>query len=250
MLLRTLLLLLSAGAMIASANTFLFTVTPNTLVGDPLQFEIFQATLTTPTAGNSNYVLTVQTNYGVPIPGSSDTPPVSAVVPQVLYQGALYSISDFLISWDGMDYGVVLGAHDGYVAGNLYQAPGFQTSLQVTGTGFGTSRASIPVLLDAGGSFAGTGAESGSLTGNGVTTGLYTIVDTFAAPPGFLLDGNFNIIMSSFVCANDLITGSGNSGQVPEPSTIFQCIPALLLIGFGAARQALRTRKAARRSDL
>jgi hypothetical protein len=237
MLSRTLLLLFSAGVMVASATKFQFVFLPDLsaypIIGQATEFEIFQVELTLPTIGDPDYILSVETNYPAPI-----QPGTPAVIPPVLFMGGYYSMSDFLITWNGGYYGVVLGAHDDYVAGDLYQAAGFQTSYQVLGL-LNSSLRDDPVLLDSGGSPAGYGSVGVSVTGDGVTTGMYTIVDKFTAPPGFLMNGEFDIIMSSFVCANGLIIGSDDA--VPEPGTLFECIPALLLIGYGLARRAGRT---------
>ena len=89
------------------------------------------------------------------------------------------------------------------------------------------------VLLDAGGSLAGNGSLSGAETGNGVTTGLYTLTDDFSAPPGFLSTGEFGIQISSYVCANGYITGTGSfpGEPVPEPGTFLLLAPALIMLG-------------------
>jgi hypothetical protein len=210
------------------ANTISFTGPSDTIIGDPLEFDIFGVQLTQPTAGNPDWVLMIETNYGVPIPGSTD------VVPAYPYgNGVSYGMGDFLITWDGNDYGIVLTPHDGYAAGDLYKVSGFQTSGEVMGIGV-SPRPFHPVLIDTGGSLQGIGFLSGAKTGNGTTSALYTITDTFSAPANFLSDGNFSIDISSYVCANGYITGTGQPPpppSVPEPSTFALMLPALLLIG-------------------
>ncbi len=78
------------------------------VIGDPLSFKIFGAQLTQPTLGNSDWVLTIETNYGVTLPGSPN------VIPDYTYNQIEYGIGDFLIAWNGNDYGIVLSPHDSY----------------------------------------------------------------------------------------------------------------------------------------
>jgi hypothetical protein len=206
------------------------------IIGDPLVYEVFNAQLTAPTAGNPNWMLTIQTNYGDPlldlIPGSPD------VVPTFLYEpgGSAFSMGDFLFTWNGSFYGVVLHPHDGYQAGNLYQASGFQTSGQLmAGKTFNIVNATFPIWLAAGGTQQGTGTLTGAVTGDGVNTGKYTLTANFSAPAGFLGTGSFGIDFSSYVCGNGVLIGSftsGGGGDVPEPTTLLLCLPGLLLVGF------------------
>lgn len=231
MITRAFFLLLSMGVTVSLADTFVFTST-YPVVGPPQEFQIFQVSLTTPTSGNV-YSLSIQTNYGATIPGTT------AVVPDYQYSdGNFYGMSDLLINWEGSYYGIVLSAHDGYVAGDMYQASGFQTSAQVLDNRFDPVP-NVPVLLDAGGTLKGTGTESGSVTGNGVTTGMYTVNVQFTAPTGFLSTGYFYITASSYICANGLITGEG--GDVPEPGTWLLFTPALVALGFKSWRARRRS---------
>jgi hypothetical protein len=208
------------------ANTISFTGPSDTIIGDPYYYDIFGVQLTQPTGGNPDWVVTIETNYPETIPGSPD------VVPLYSYNGTLYGMGDLLFTWNGNDYGIVLTPHNGYAAGDLYEASGFQTSGQVMGIA-NSPRPEVPVLLDAGGSLAGNGSLSGAETGNGVTTGLYTLTDDFSAPPGFLSTGEFGIQISSYVCANGYITGTGSfpGEPVPEPGTFLLLAPALIMLG-------------------
>ncbi len=176
-----LLLLLTTFGMASFANTISFTGPSDTIIGDPYYYDIFGVQLTQPTGSNSDWVATIETNYPETIPGSPD------VVPPYVYNGTPYGMGDLLFTWNGNDYGIVLTPHNGYAAGDLYEASGFLTSGQVMGAA-ASPRPSVPVLLAPGGSLAGVGFLSGAETGNGVTTGLYTVTDDFSAPAGFLFD--------------------------------------------------------------
>ena len=66
-------------------------------------------------------------------------------------------------------------------------------------------------------------------TGDGITSAMYTIVETFDAPAGFLRNSPFYIEYSSYVCANSYV--SGNSNDVPEPGTMLLTGAVLLWIG-------------------
>jgi hypothetical protein len=94
-------------------------------------------------------------------------------------------------------------------------------------------RGAHDVLIDPGGALLGVGFLSGAKTGNGTTSALYTITDEFSAPANFLATGEFGIDVSSYVCANGYIVGTGNNGgnppPVPEPGTFLLVAPALLL---------------------
>jgi len=43
---------------------------PLCIIGDPAEFLVTDATLTTPEGGNPNWILEIQTNYGVPLSGT------------------------------------------------------------------------------------------------------------------------------------------------------------------------------------
>lgn len=219
------------------------------VIGDPATYAPFSASITQPTASNSQYILTIQTNYGDPaknlIPGIPD------VVPSFVYESALgnsFFIGDFIMTVNGAIYGVVLHPHDGYAAGSLYLASGYQTSSQLlTGKAINIPNPNGNVLIAAGGTLAGVGTLTGAQTGNATTTAKYTLTDQFSAPANFLPTGtNFGIYFTSYACANGVLTGSGSftgaggGGQVPEPGTLALCAPILLLLaGFQAARRRM-----------
>jgi hypothetical protein len=224
------------------------TADPNCVLGDPLSFEAFSVTLTQPTATNPNFVAVINTNYPETIPGGS-----TLIPPHVFGSGiGPFSISDLLLVWKGVEYGLVLSPHinggpvDGYVAGGLYKSPGnYQTSGDVMGVQ--SPNPSHPVWLAASAnpsaSQIGSGTVTAAQTGNGVTSGKYTITIQFSAPAGFLGDGDFLVDFTSWVCANGLVTGPGSfttggeTGAIPEPGSLLLCIPALLFFGVRLARQ-------------
>jgi hypothetical protein len=186
--------------------------------------------------GDPDFLLTIETNYGAAIPGSPD------VIPSFLVGGVPYEIGDFLISWEGNSYAIVLSDHDGYTAGNLYAASGFQSSGQVLPL---SPRPLYPVWLDGGGTQEGAGALSGAQTGDGTTSALYTITDSFSAPAGFLASGDLTVDFSSAICANGFLTGTVDFASVPppsvpEPGTVFLLIPALAALPFLRRRKKRR----------
>jgi len=233
LLLRRISILVSifTSALIASSITIEgpFGATDGSVIGDHSKFDIESATLTQPTTTGGDWTVTIDTNYGTALPGSPD------VVPDFTDFGVTLAAADFLISWNGGDYAVVLNAHGGYGAGNLYQGSGFLTAQQVLG--LSTSQyiyhSTDDVWLAGGGTLQGAGTVSAAPLGDGTTEAEYAITDTFAAPAGFLASGDFTIQMSSADCANGYMTGTGNfgggtsgGGQLPEPATALLVAPA------------------------
>ena len=210
-----------------------FGPTDSTVTGPNLYFDIEDATLTQPTVPGGDWTLTVHTNYGAGLPG-----PPGNVIPS----WRTYAASDFLISWDGGYFGVVLGAHDNYQAGDLYQSTGFLTAGQVRGIPTNPNDFPLYVWLNGGGTLLGNGVVSAAAYGDGVTQASYTITDTFKAPAGFLQSGAFTIYMSSADSAFGFMTGSGlfsavsdpTPGQspTPEPGTLCLFASGLLLIAY------------------
>jgi hypothetical protein len=227
-----LLSLFIATTLVAFGSTVTLTGPTLPIIGNPLDFKAFSVSITQPTSGNT-WLVNIQTNY----PGSLPNPGDPSIIPPAPYSnGLLYTMSDFLIQWQGNDYGLALTDHDGLTHGNLYQVNGYFTSLDVMGAGV-TPRPSIPVLLLPPGTLIGTGTMSVAKTGDGVNTALYTITDRFTAPSNFLSTDVFQIIYSSYVCANGVIMGP----SVPEPSTFALSLPALLVFGYFGRR--IRARK-------
>lgn len=132
----------------ASADTFTFQgpfgPTDGSVVGPVAEFALQDVSLTTPSAPAGEWTVTIHTNYGAPLPG-----PPGDVIPD----WGSYAAADFLISWNGGFYGIVLHSHDGYTAGDLYQANGFQTAGQVRQDPSSDPVENRDVWLDAGGSW-------------------------------------------------------------------------------------------------
>ncbi len=216
--------------------------------GAPI-YEVFSLTITAPTAPTGLWSVTIDTDYGTSIAGDTSIPAY-----EYLQTSASFGIGDVLFSWNGNDYGLVLTPHDGYSAGQLYEANSFQTSETVlTAGGIPTDeipRPGIFVELGAGGHAAvagGTGAISVTTNpgANGVTDGTYLITDTFSAPANFL-DSAFTVYDSSYACANGYLTGNGGGitlgtgGTTPEPGSWLLILPGLVLLGIGQARKRRR----------
>jgi hypothetical protein len=242
-------LLLAITAIAASAGTVSFTGPSLPVLGDPLKFNIFGVQLSQPTVSNPNFVLMIETNYGAVISGSN--------IPPFLWDvdNKLYSIADFLINWNGQNYGLILSPHvagglpyDSYTQGQLIKSPNQQFDLVKSGDVLpGTPRPLLPVWVAAGGTQVGAGTVTGAQTGDGVATAKYTITAEFSAPAGFLSTGSFSIQASNYVCDNGIIIGTGTftgsgGGDVPEPATLFLFVPALALF---AGRAALQRRRSA-----
>jgi len=202
------------------------------VIGNPLDFNTFSVSLTSPATAADKWHLEILTNYGTTLPGGS------AVVPTYAYENKQFGMADFMIQWGSEFYGVVLTAHDGYAAGNLYKASGFQTSGQVMGAQgvINIPRPNLPALLKAGGTLAGAGTIAASAIpgSNGVTQALYKGSVDFAAPINFLGSGTVTIYAASYVCDNGFITGTSSpfpTGHdippVPEPPTWTLAIPAV-----------------------
>jgi hypothetical protein len=211
---------------------------PTCVLGDPTLYAIYGVQLNQNTA--TNWTLKMETNYPAKITGNT--------IPTAQWGIDLqfYSISDFLIHWNGQDYGIVLSPHikagnpvDSYVGGNLYQAPNTQFDLVLSGDPNillapgvlpGSPRQTGPVWLAPGGAQLGTGTVTVAQGGNG-TPAAYTITDQFTAPVNFLSSGAVDITASSWVCFNGVIVGeaSGGGSGVPEPSTFLLSLPVLLL---------------------
>jgi hypothetical protein len=234
------LILLTVNSCFATLYTF--TPSPSLpTIGSTLDFKVFSVFLNTPSPTPGAYTLTIKTNYGgdsgvvMPVPGQPD------LIPQFPYGGQMFGMSDFLVTWNGRDYGLVLSPHDGYGVG-LYElcfSCSFETSVQVMGLGL-TPRPNYDVYIAPG--FTGSvpnstlvGAVSSLVvtkTGDGVSSAMYTIVETFDAPTGFMLDPSFTIQYSSYVCANSYVSGGPQPDvQVPEPGTMLLTGGVLIWLG-------------------
>lgn len=216
-----LLLSISALSSYATSITFLGPFGPGNdsqVNGDPLIFDIQDATITQPTTPGGQWKLVINTNYGTPLPGTTE------VVPSFTDGQIIYSMSDFLIKQGNTYYGVVLHAHDGYVAGDLYTSNGFTNALHFNPQN--------PVYLNTGGTLAGTGTitAAANVGGNGVTLAEYKVTVNFNAPVTFL-NSPFTIYASSADCGNSFMTGTADFSGVPEPATLpLMCSAVLLLV--------------------
>jgi len=207
------------------------------VIGAREEFQMFSAALTSPTVPGGQWNLKIETNYGVALPGSGGD-----VIPSFLYGRGTFAMCDFMITWNNIDYGIVMHAHDGYTPGYLYQVnDGFQTSGQVmSAQGEDSPRPEMAVLIAAGGSLRGVGTLTATANpgANGLTQALYEVQVAFSAPSNFLSSGLFTVRACSYECANGYILGNGKfdnpvpTGQdsgVPEPSTL-----VMMLAGIGA----------------
>ena len=210
----------------ACAGSFIFTGPSLSIIGEPILFDIFSAQLTSPSAGN--WQLVINTNYGGTIP----IPPGNAIPTFLVGGNTNYNLGDFLFVWQGNDYGIDFFGHDGYTPGDLYSVPSFLTSQQVLAEqgALPFSTGYLPVEIGTGGTQIGTGSFSVAATGDGTSSGLYTITENFSAPSNFLSDNNFMIYMSSAICANGIIIGDSTDAAVPEPGTWALCASAALLL--------------------
>jgi hypothetical protein len=220
-----LLFVVTAAASFATSITFLGPFGPGKdsgVIGDPLTFDIQDATITQPTSPSGKWTLTIDTNYGTPLPGGA-----GEVVPSFTDGGITYSMSDFLIKQGNTYYGIVLHAHDGYAAGDLYSSTGFTNALHFNRQN--------PVYLNTGGSLAGTGTitAAANLHGDGISIAEYKVTVNFSAPVTFL-DSPFTIYASSADCGNSFMTGPGDftvgTASAPEPRTLLLFGPAMLLL--------------------
>jgi hypothetical protein len=227
-------IMLAVTAMASFATTITFTNPffgqPGHTVGDPLIFDIEDVKLTQPTTPGGLWTLQVDTNYGTQLPGANE------VVPSFMDGLLTFFMSDVLIQQRNNFYGIILHSHDGYIAGDLYSAAGFQNATQFT---------TNPVLLDTGGTLLGTGTETAQQNGTtrtpgfGTTFSEFTVTVTFHAPADFLSGGDFTLDASSATCGNGFLTG--RVPPVPEPGTWALMASALVLIGLGAMRRKVRT---------
>ena len=207
-----------------SADTITWIGPTFPVIGDAAVYDIFRIQLTRPSNTDPNWLLTVETNYGAPLPGSPD------VIPSFMYgNGVFYTMSDFLFDDNNVQFGIAFTAHDGFTPGNLYHSNGFLTSGQVMGQGV-SARPNMPVEIAPGALQIGTGTLSAAQTGDGVNTGKFTITVSFNAPANFLPGNDFTSTMSSYVCANGIIVGP--PPPVPEPATALLVAPVLLVLVF------------------
>ena len=221
-------LVASAALAFADSVTFHGPFPPNdgSVNGSHLDFDIQDAILAQPAAPGGDWTLTIHTNYGVGLTGQGEN-----AVPD----WRSYAVGDFLISWNGGFYRVVLHGHNGYSAGNLYQAGGYQTAREATGTPTYPDT-TPPVWLDPGGVLLGGGTISSAMYGDGAIKAESVIVDVFHAPAGFLASGPFTVGFASATCGNGVLSGGGQF--VPEADMLWLLVPGLLIAGRRLTRSA------------
>ena len=218
------------------------------IIGDPGQFSMVSASLTSPMTAGGKWNLTIFTYYG---PQGFVIPSGATSVPTYSYSdgtfNGIFGMADFMIQSGSEYYGIVMSNRTGATAGNLYKGTGFRTSGQVMAP-VASPRPNSPAQLD---NPTLLGAGSMTITGTtvanpflapadannskfGPSLTLYKISVDFAAPVTFLNSGRFTIYSASYVCDNGMIVGVGDSfppppadTQVPEPTSLLLVIPAL-----------------------
>ncbi len=235
-LIGRLLLVLGLPCQVFALNILIqdptFGLPSDPIFGDPLKYAIQDLSLQGPSSGPGLFTLVINTNYGVPLPGSPD------VIPSFVEQGfATLQMGDLLIQQGSNFFGVVLSPHDGYLAGDVYQADGFQNSIFFN--------RGLPVSIVPGGVQVGSGtvAAAPNLGCNGVNCAEFRVTETFTLNPGIVLidiNSPFLVMMSSATCANGMLE-LGGGGGVPEPGTSW-------LIGLGVVGMLISRLSAGRRS--
>ena len=164
--------------------------------------------------------VTVATNFG----------PNGTLSPFLDY-GIRLDAADIIFTRDNHPaYGVAITSHTGVIAGTFYSlstTAALLTAYDVLQLGDGwVYRPTTPVWIrnDGAGSVTAlsNGAVSSAITGNGTTTPYMTISASFVASQLFmdeLLAGRIGFQVSSATCGNDVLSGTLNFGQTPEPAT-------------------------------
>jgi len=223
-----------------SANQVLV-LTPTPVFGDPLKYQMFTATIDVPSVPTGTYTIDISTNYGATLSGPTSVIPRFKEDPNDPLSPELW-MGDFLLQQGNKYFGVVFVAHDGYVAGDVYQTPG----PFVTNGNRGDRNNQQPVSLDAGGVKVGTGTVLAFPTGcNGTTCGEIHVTETFTIDPQSAFvswAAPVTIFIQSATCANGGLTTvtEGGGGDTPEPSTI-----VLSSVAAGLILVARRRRKKA-----
>lgn len=199
-----------------SANQILV-LTPTPLNGPASRYFMFGATIDVPPVPTGTYTIDISTNYGATL--SAPT----SVIPHFFDPHELW-MGDFLLQQGNSYFGVVLVAHDGYIAGDVYQtSTPFLTNADL---GLGDPRVPYPVMLSPGGVKVGTGTVLASPTGcDGTTCGEIHVKETFTIDPQSAFvswAAPVTITIESATCANGGLTQQtgGENGDTPEPSTI------------------------------
>jgi hypothetical protein len=141
------------------------------------------------------------------------------------------SVGDLLFYSGSNIWAVALNAHDGFVAGNLYQVTGTQTAKHVLGFDSDSTfdadyRPTQAVWGDgAGKQLIGAGTVTSSLIGSGPEVLSTVTFTTDLAFQSALDSASFSF--ASATCGNDVITGA-----TPEPAALTLIGGGLLGLGF------------------
>jgi len=238
-----------------SANYKACTPGPGCIDGDPLIYNVFSLSITSPTSPGGLWTIDLETNYGATIPSGSHT------IPSYAYSGSpgtTFAIGDIMFEQGGLFYGIALSPHDGYTVGDFYQVSGFQTSAQVLVAGgvpapvpgpggAAIPRPYLPTEINAGGlatQMTGTLTVTPNAGSNGTNFAEYKIIDTFSAPSTFL-NTAFSVFATSYACANGYLEGGGGGftggaggGATPEPGSWLLILPGLVLVGIARYRKS------------
>jgi len=254
-------LLFGTTALAAFATTYNFVGDP-TIFGDPDQYKVFSASLTTPTVANPYYTLVIKTDYPNDAVSGSGIPDGSTSVPAARYgTGLYYNVGDFEIISQAITYGVVLSNHvdvhnvavsqdkvgNPFVPGDLYQG-NFVTAgsipFSILGSGTVTN---FPYQVANGSTLASTTALPAGVVPLVVNVNpawapldtvdpRYIITDHFTGPSN-LLSGVFTVNFTSYACANSNVGGVVDASMSPEPGLATAL--GLLLSGLLFARWRL-----------
>jgi hypothetical protein len=204
------------------------------VIGNYSEFDIDKLVFTSITPGN----ITVQVDFNHAVSGSPATADL-ALNPYVFPKATL-PVGDLLFDVNGVyTFGVALVAHDGLIAGDLYQITSTYSSDDfLAGSGY-YWRFGTPVQMDPNGAqLIGTGAApvTVGLGGAEVQTTL-----SFATNGTFWNDltaSGLSVHFGSAVCGNDVLDGR-ITAPTPEPAQML-LFGTVLLIAMPLLRKKLR----------
>ena len=237
-------------ASLATAGTINLTPINDGLgtIGATANFQVVSGTITTNNTGFADIVLDF--NYHPVGSGGPSTP-----LGQWALGGVNLNVGDLLFQVGSHDYGIPLASHSGspdganpalfanVTAGHFYQSSTeliANTVLNSPGFGF---RPNADVWL--GGTVTDLGTLTESITFHSGQTPSYIVEFTGQLPSSFLSDVNANggLVSADFAsatCGNGLLTGNGNLGSVPEPTSLLLAGGGLLALGLIRRQQGKR----------